>query len=62
MGRVSAILEQLGRLVEAVRVLEDRVFELESSGEEQLPSVVGFEAGDDIDFDEEETEYKEQGK
>jgi hypothetical protein len=50
------------RLIDRIRELEDRLAEVEQRLEdmavEQLPSAIGFEAGESIEFDEDDAEYR----
>ena len=48
--------QEVLRLIDAVRALEDRVRELESSDGDSSPRV-GFEIDVDDDFDEDDSEY-----
>lgn len=51
--------EDIQRLIQGLRELEDRVWELENERRNQLDDVVGFQIDDapEEEFDNEETEY-----
>ena len=51
------ISEEIGRLTDRLRELEDRVSELEGPRDACLPSAIGYEIGEGEEFDEDGSEY-----